>query len=104
MILVDIKLVSEIMKIAPSRTLIKWLNDQKSSSLYVSTVTIAEVEYGLRILPSDKRRLLLKEKFEAAGRSSPVQYPAQGDVPPTILPSVQTGSTAPKLTGCISPR
>jgi predicted nucleic acid-binding protein len=64
MILVDTNVVSEIMKIAPSRTVVKWLNNQRSSSLYVSTITIGEIEYGLRILPSGKRRLQLKEKFE----------------------------------------
>ena len=64
MILVDTNVVSEVMKISPSKTVVQWLNKQKSSSLYVSTVTIGEIEYGLRILPSGKRRLQLKEKFE----------------------------------------
>ena len=64
MILIDTNVVSEIMKVAPSRTVVKWLNNQKSSSLYVSTVTIGEIEYGLRILPAGKRRLQLKERFQ----------------------------------------
>jgi predicted nucleic acid-binding protein len=52
------------MKVAPSETVVKWFNNQKSSSLYVSTVTIGEIEYGLRILPASKRRLQLNERFE----------------------------------------
>lgn len=64
MILIDTNVVSEVMKIAPSTTVVQWLNNQKSSSLYVSTVTIGEIEYGLRIFPSGKRRLQLKENFE----------------------------------------
>ncbi len=64
MILVDTNVVSEVMKVAPSETVVKWLNNQKSSSLYVSTVTIGEIEYGLRILPAGKRRLRLKERFD----------------------------------------
>ena len=64
MILIDTNVVSEIMKAAPSQTVVNWLNNQKSSSLYVSTITIGEIEYGLRILPAGKRRMRLKERFE----------------------------------------
>jgi len=64
MILVDTNVVSEVMKVAPSETVVTWLNNQKSSSLFISTITIGEIEYGLRILPAGKRRMLLKERFE----------------------------------------
>jgi|APFre7841882590_1041340.scaffolds.fasta_scaffold15200_2 predicted nucleic acid-binding protein len=64
MILVDTNVVSEVMKVAPSATVVEWLNQQKSSSLYVSTITLGEIEYGLRLLPVGKRRLQLKESFE----------------------------------------
>ena len=64
MILVDTNVVSEIMKVAPSDNVISWLNNQKSSDLHVSTITLGEIEYGLRILPDGKRRLQLKERFE----------------------------------------
>ncbi len=64
MILVDTNLVSEVMKVAPSETVVTWLNNQKSSSLFISTITIGEIEYGLRILPVGKRRMRLKERFE----------------------------------------
>ena len=64
MILVDTNVVSEVMKVAPSETVVEWLNNQESSSLYVSTVTIGEIAYGLRILPIGQRRLQLKERFE----------------------------------------
>ena len=64
MIVIDTNIVSEIMKVAPSETVVNWLNNKKSSSLYVSTITLGEIEYGLRILPAGKRRLQLKERFE----------------------------------------
>lgn len=64
MILVNTNVVSEIMRVAPSQTVVEWLNNQTSTSLYLSTVTIGEIEYGLRILPVEKRRLQLKERFE----------------------------------------
>lgn len=64
MILLDTNVVSEVMKAAPSAAVLKWLNDQSSSDLYVSAVTIGEIEYGLRILPGSRRRLRLREKFD----------------------------------------
>jgi predicted nucleic acid-binding protein len=64
MILIDTNVISEIMKLAPSEVVVKWLNDQRSSTLYVSAVTIGEIEYGLRILPEGRRRMQLKERFE----------------------------------------
>ena len=64
MILLDTNIVSEVMKVAPSETVLDWLNREESSSLYVSAVTIGEIAYGLHILPDGKRRLRLNEKFE----------------------------------------
>jgi hypothetical protein len=52
------------MKPSPSLTVLKWLNQQYSNSLFVSTITLGEIEYGLRILPAGKRRYELKERFE----------------------------------------
>jgi len=64
MILLDTNVISEIMKVAPSDAVVNWLNDQRSGALYVSAVTIGEIEYGLRILPAGGRRMRLKERFE----------------------------------------
>ncbi len=64
MILLDTNVVSEVMNVAPSANVLKWLNDQSSSAVYVSAVTVGEIEYGLRILPDGRRRLQMKEKFE----------------------------------------
>ena len=64
MILIDTNVISEIMKVQPSASVVDWLNNQEPSSLYVSTVTLGEIEYGLRILPVGKRHLELKDRFE----------------------------------------
>ena len=52
------------MRAMPARTVLDWLNDQESTTLYVSTVTIGEIVYGLRVMPDGKRRSGLDEKFE----------------------------------------
>lgn len=46
-------------KTAPSRTVLDWLNAQDAASLYVTTITLAEIGYGLRLLPDGQRRRLL---------------------------------------------
>ena len=64
MILLDTNLVSEVMKARPAETVVTWLNGQSSEKLYVSSITIGEISYGLRILPDGERRSGLRERFE----------------------------------------
>lgn len=64
MILIDTNVVSEVMKAAPASVVVNWLNEQASSTLFISSITIGEIEYGLRILPDGKRRTQLRERFE----------------------------------------
>lgn len=64
MILLDTNVISEVMRASPSRVVLEWLNNRDSEKLHVSTVTIGEIEYGLRILPAGRRRSVLKERFE----------------------------------------
>ena len=64
MILLDTNVVSEDMKVAPATAVLEWLNQQESRFLFLSAITIGEIEHGLRILPVGKRRLDLSERFE----------------------------------------
>jgi predicted nucleic acid-binding protein len=64
MIILDTNIVSEFMTSPPASQVLNWLNDQDVTSLYLSTITIAEIGYGLRAMPQGKRRQLLSERFE----------------------------------------
>lgn len=64
MILLDTNVVSEVMKSTPERSVLEWLNNQESSSLFFSTTSMAEITYGIAILPVGRRRADLKERFE----------------------------------------
>lgn len=64
MILIDTNVVSAIMAPSPINSVLEWLNNQNTMSLFVSTITIAEIGYGLRILPNGKRRHLFTERFK----------------------------------------
>lgn len=64
MILVDTNVVSEVMRPAPSPSVLAWLNGQDALGLFLSTVSIAEIGYGIRVLPEGKRRRELEDRFE----------------------------------------
>lgn len=40
------------------------LNTQQASELYFTTISVAEIEFRLRIMPDGKRRRLLAARFE----------------------------------------
>ncbi len=65
MIILDTNIISEVMKPAPDPMVLAWFNQQKTSSLYLTTITIAEIRYGIQALPLGKRSLLLTEGFNA---------------------------------------
>ncbi len=64
MIILDTNVVSEFMTSPPSGSVLSWLNDQDVASLYLTSITIAEITYGLSVLPMGKRRILLDERFK----------------------------------------
>ena len=64
MILLDTNVVSAVMAPAPVASVLHWLDRQDTASLYLSTITIAEIAYGIRVLPAGRRRRELRERFE----------------------------------------
>jgi predicted nucleic acid-binding protein len=63
MIVLDTNVVSETMRVSPSTVVLDWLNSRATSSLFLTSVTIAEIEYGLKSLPEGRRRRSLTERF-----------------------------------------
>ena len=64
MIIVDTNVVAEAMKASPETAVMSWLNHQETSTLFLTTITMAEIYYGLRIMPQGRRRLQLEQGFE----------------------------------------
>ncbi len=62
MILLDTNVVSEAMKPEPAPAVRRWLDEQAAETLFLSSVTIAELMFGIGALPKGKR----KEKLVAA--------------------------------------
>jgi predicted nucleic acid-binding protein len=63
-ILVDTNVISEVMRPNPSGNVISWLNSHNITVLFISSITIAEICYGLRILAEGQRRQSLQSRFE----------------------------------------
>jgi len=56
MIVLDTNVVSEIMKPEPDPAVHAWLNDQAAETLFLSSITLAELGYGIKAMPEGKRK------------------------------------------------
>jgi predicted nucleic acid-binding protein len=65
MIVLDTNIISEMMKPAPHPAVHAWLNDQAEETLYLSSITLAELLFGIGILPAGKRKDLLIQALDA---------------------------------------
>jgi hypothetical protein len=48
----------------PTSSVLEWLNAQDTLALFLTSITIAVIGFGLRVMPMGKRRQLLQERFE----------------------------------------
>lgn len=56
MIILDTNVVSEAMKAAPHPAVKTWLDNQAAETLYLSSITLAELLFGIRALPTGRRK------------------------------------------------
>ena len=56
MIILDTNVVSEPTQARPSRAVMNWLTAQEPANLYTTTVTEAEIQYGIALMPHGRRR------------------------------------------------
>lgn len=63
--LLDTNVLSEVLRSQPDRAVLTWLASQPADSLFVSSVTQAEMLLGARLLPASKRRQQLQEALDA---------------------------------------
>ena len=65
MIVLDTNVVSEMMKAAPDESVSGWIAEQAEGSLYITSITQAEILYGIQRLGAGKRRAALEAAVEA---------------------------------------
>jgi predicted nucleic acid-binding protein len=64
MIVLDTNVVSEAMKPEPHPAVLAWLNEQAVETLYLSSVTLAELLFGIGALPTGKRKDMLAQALD----------------------------------------
>lgn len=68
MIILDTNVVSEAMKPEPHPAVRAWLNAQATETLYLSSVTMAELLFGIGALPAGKRKDMLAQTLDGLMR------------------------------------
>lgn len=82
MILLDTNVVSEPLKATGDTNVLAWIDAQIIETLYLSTISLAELRFGIAALPEGKRRDTLHFSLEQrvlplfAGRILPFDDPA----------------------------
>jgi predicted nucleic acid-binding protein len=56
MIVLDTNVVSELMRATPAPAVLTWLKQTSSTGLYTTSVTVAEIRYGIARLPDGRRK------------------------------------------------
>jgi len=64
MILLDTNVISEPLKIAGDAKVLAWLDAQMIETLYLSTISLAELRFGIATMPAGKRRDTLHTSLE----------------------------------------
>ena len=84
MIILDTNVLSELMKASPDASVVRWTSTQSPSSLYITSITQAEILHGILSLPAGKRRNAIRAAAEAMfsgefeGRILPLDSAATG--------------------------
>ncbi|MEQ8813840.1 MAG: type II toxin-antitoxin system VapC family toxin [Thalassobaculum sp.] len=64
MILLDTNLVSEAIKPEPNPSVLAWLDAQAAETLFLSSITVAELLFGIGALPDGRRRDMLAARID----------------------------------------
>ena len=64
MIILDTNIVSELMRPAPDSRVLRWFSSQAAEDLHVTAVTMAEILYGIELIPSSRRRDVVRAAGE----------------------------------------
>jgi predicted nucleic acid-binding protein len=64
MILLDTNVISEAIKPAPHPGVRAWLDAQAAETLFLSSVTVAELSFGIGALPAGRRKAALAAALE----------------------------------------
>jgi predicted nucleic acid-binding protein len=64
LILLDTNVLSALMQREPDQTVVAWLDEQPSESVWTTAITVFEVRMGLELLAKGRRRNQLEQEFD----------------------------------------
>lgn len=64
MIILDTNIISEVMRSTPNPQVIRWLNEQNIDELYLTSVSLAELYFGLYRMADGKRKTKLLQQLQ----------------------------------------
>ena len=66
MIVLDTNVLSALMRVEPDRAVVRWLNGLAAESIWTTSITLFEVQFGLVVLPDGERKTALQNAFHQA--------------------------------------
>ena|SRR5579864_7400645 len=64
MIILDTNVVSALMRDQPDTQIIGWLDNLPVFSIWITSITVMEIEFGLETIPLGRRRQAMKKLFQ----------------------------------------
>lgn len=65
MIVLDTNVVSELMRASPAANVFDWVAGQPAQSLYITSISLAEIVHGILLLPAGRRRNAIQAAAES---------------------------------------
>lgn len=64
MIILDTNVVSALMREQPDAQVVNWLDNEPTSSIWITSITMMEIIFGLQTMAPGRRRESMKKSFE----------------------------------------
>jgi len=64
MIILDTNVLSAIMRSEPDASVARWLDEQPTESIWITSITLFEARLGIALLPRGKRQRTLESAFD----------------------------------------
>jgi toxin FitB len=65
MIILDTNVLSELMRLRPDPSVLRWLDRQPASSIWTTSINMMELRFGLQAMPPGKRSASMMQELEA---------------------------------------
>ena len=99
MIVLDTNVLSALMRVEPDRAVVRWLNGLAAESIWTTSITLFEVQFGIDVLPDGERKTALQNAFHQA-----VYVDMQGRILDFDAPAAAAAGTIAARQRALGPR